>query len=328
MGCRPDPRERGLIRRWLFVFLALTAGAARAAPAHRIADLWYAHNATSIMLGAADRLVVTTDSPSAQPWMYRLAPQLRRATMVAASPVNVEALLAAKVDLAIVGRPAEADHLKSLGVPAMACRVVDLPSLRDCVDRTAAALGDPVARKRARAYDAYLDLVSARLSRGLRGVSARARPRVLHLASLSPLRTDGGDTLIDDWIRRAGGRNAAAELNGTLQPISIEQIARWKPDIIIVGGQDQRAEDDPVAMVPALKSYRILRNPSGAYQWDRHGPEFALQLLWTAKLLHPARFKDVDMAAETSRFYRRLFGYRMTPSEVASILSASPPPAR
>ena len=309
------------------MLLALAAPA-RAAPPQRIADLWYAHNATTIMLGAGDRLVVTTDSPAAQPWMYRLAPQLRRATVVAASPVNVEALLAAKVDLAIVGRPAEADHLKRLGVPAMACQVVDMPSLRECVDRTASALGDPFARSRARAYDGYLERVSARLARGLRGVAVETRPRVLHIGSLRPLRADGGDTLIDDWIKRAGGRNVAAELHGPLQPISVEQIARWKPDIIIVGGQDQRAEEDPLAVLPALEGYRIVRNPSGAYQWDRHGPEFALQLLWTAKLLHPRRFRGVDMARETSGFYRRLFGYAMTQREVASILSAAPPPAR
>ena len=317
-----------MIRRWLFVVLALAAGSARAAPVQRIADLWYAHNATTIMLGAADRLVVTTDSPAAQPWMYRLAPALRRATVVAASPVNVEALLAAKVDLAIVGRPADADRLKGLGVSAMACKVVDMVSLRDCVDRTAVALGDPLAQARASAYDAYLDGVAARLDRGLRGVPAEARPRVLHLGSLTPLRADGSDTLIDDWIRRAGGRNVAAELHGTLQPISVEQVARWRPDIIIVGGQDERADENPLGVAPALKGYRFVRNPSGAYQWDRHGPEFALQLLWTAKLLHPGRFKDVDMARETAGFYRGLFGYSMTPQEVASILSAGPPPPR
>ena len=317
-----------MIRRWLFVVLALVALPASAAPARRIADLWYAHNATVIMLGAADRLVVTTDSPSAQPWMYRLAPALRRATVVQASPVNVEALLAARVDLAIVGQPAEAGRLKSLGVPSMACHVVDMASLRDCVDKTADALGDPMAHARAKAYDAYLDGVVSRLNRGLRDAPEGAWPRVLHIGSLTPLRADGADTLIDDWIRLAGGRNVAAELHGALKPISVEQIARWKPDIIIVGGQDERVEDDPLAVAPALKGYRIVRNPSGAYQWDRHGPEFALQLLWAAKLLHPDRFKDVDMPRETRDFYRRLFGYPMTPREVASILGAEPPPAR
>ena len=308
--------------------LALVSVPAAAAPPQRIADLWYAHNATIAMLGAAGRVAITTDSPAAQPWLYRLEPGLGRASVVAASPVNVEALLAAKVDLAIVGRPAEADRLKALGIPSMACHVVDLPSLQDCVDSTAVALGDPLARARAKAFDAYLGGVETRLERGLSGVPAEGRPRVLHLGSLRPLRADGAETLIDDWIRRAGGRNAAGELKGTLQPISVEQILRWNPDIIIVGGQDQRAEDDPLAIVPELKGYRVVRNPSGAYQWDRHGPEFALQLLWTAKLLHPSRFKDVDLARETQGFYRRLYGYAMTPQEVSSILSAEPPPAR
>jgi iron complex transport system substrate-binding protein len=321
-----------LIWRWLFLVLALAAAPAQAAPVQaaprRIADLWYAHNATLAMLGAADRVVVTADSPAAQPWLYRLAPGLGRATVVAASPANAEALLAAGVDLAIVGRPAEADRLKGLGVPTLACQVVDLASLRDCVDRTAQALGDARARARARAYGAYLDGVTARLDRGLRGLPRPARPRVLHIGSLRPLRADGRGTLIDDWIRRAGGRNAADELQGTLQPISAEQILRWRPDVIIVGGQDERAEADPLAVEPALKGFRVVRNPSGAYQWDRHGPEFALQLLWTARLLHPDRFRDVDMAAETQGFYRRLFGYAMSPQEAASILGAAPPPAR
>jgi iron complex transport system substrate-binding protein len=316
-----------LIRRWLILVMALAAAPAQAAP-QRIADLWYAHNATLAMLGAADRVVITVDTPAAQPWLYRLAPGLSRANVVAANPANAEALLAAKVDLAIVGRPGEADRLKQLGIPAMACRVIDLDSLRDCVDRTAAALGDPVSQARAKAYDAYLAGVASRLEQRLRGVPDQARPRVLHIGSLRPLRADGRGTLIDDWIRRAGGRNVADELEGTLQPISVEQIARWKPDIIIVGGQDQRVEADPAAVVPGLKGYRLVRNPSGAYQWDRHGPEFALQLLWTAKLLHPELFRDVDLTFQTRDFYSRLFGYAMTPQEVASILGAEPPPPR
>ncbi len=315
-----------MIRRWLFVFLALAAAPASAAPPQRIADLWYAHNATLAMLGAANRVVITADSPAAQPWLYRLAPGLSKATVVAASPANAEALLAAKVDLAIVGQPLEAERLKRLGIPAMACKVVDLRSLKDCVDRTAAALGDPLARHRARAYDLYLAQVQKHLDRGLRGIPHQARLRVLHLASLTPLRADGRDTLIDDWIRRAGGRDVAAEIKGTLQPITAEQIMRWNPDIIIVGGQDERPKDDPAAATPALKGYRVVRNPSGAYQWDRHGPEFALQLLWAAKLLHPNRFRDLDLARETAGFYRRLYGYAMSPQEVASVLGAQPPP--
>src|SRR3569833_3115498 len=130
-----------MIRRWLFLVLMLAALPARAAPPQRIADLWYAHNATLAMLGAADRVVMTADSPAAQPWLYRLAPGLKQAPVVQARPATVEALMAAKVNLAFIGQPAEAERLEGLGVPAVACKVVDLRSMKDCVGRTAAALG-------------------------------------------------------------------------------------------------------------------------------------------------------------------------------------------
>lgn len=305
----------------------LVAAPAWGAPPRRIADLWYAHNATVVMLGAADRIAITVDSPAAQPWMYRVAPSLRHATVVAANPANAEALLAAGVDLVFVGQAAEADRLTRLGLPARALAFTDVKSMRASLQNTAEALGGPTAQARVRAYDAYLDAVLARLQRGLRGTPAEGRPRILHLGSLSPLRADGAGTLIDEWITLAGGRNVATELHGTLQPVSIEQIARWNPDLIVVGGQDARPDDDPLATVPGLKGRRIVRNPSGVYQWDRHGPEFALQLLWAAKLFHPARFADISMIAETTGFYRRFFGYPLSAGEAALILAAEPPPA-
>ncbi len=315
------------MRPWPILALVLAAAPAWAASPGRVADLWYAHNASLIMLGAADRIAVTVDSPAQQPWMYHVAPNLRHALVVKAEPANAETLLAAGIGLAFVARPAEAERLTRLGVPARAFPFTDIASMRVSLHATADALGTTAALMRVQAYDAYLDGVLARLRRGLRAVPDAARPRVLHLGSLTPLRADGGGNLIDDWITLAGGRNVAAELHGTLQPVSVEQIERWKPDIIIVGGQDARPDDNPLATVPALKGWRIVRNPSGVYQWDRHGPEAALQLLWAAKLLHPALFADVDMAAETRTFFRRFYDFALTADEATRILAAQPPPA-
>jgi iron complex transport system substrate-binding protein len=314
--------------RWLAAALALAAAPAWGAPPQRIADLWFAHNAATIMLGAGDRIVVTTDSPSAQPWMYRIAPSLGRAQVVVANPANAEALLAAGVEVAFVGQGAEAERLTRLGIPTRAVPITDAASLRANLRDTADAIGTPQARARLKAYDAFLDGVLARLQRGLKGVPDKDRPRVLHLGSLTPLRADGGGTLIDDWITLAGGRNVAAELKGTLKPVSVEQIDRWNPDIIIVGGQDERPDEHPLATMPELAGRRVVRNPSGVYQWDRHGPEFALQLLWAAKQLHPKEFADVDMVRETTDFYRRLYGYPMKAGEARLMLAAEPPPAK
>ena len=114
------------MRRWLILALMLAAVPAWAAPLPRIADLWYAHNASLILLGAADRIAVTVDSPTQQPWMYRVAPALRHATVVKAEPANAETLLAAGVALAFVARPAEAERLTRLGVAAKAFPFTDV----------------------------------------------------------------------------------------------------------------------------------------------------------------------------------------------------------
>lgn len=311
------------------LILALVGTAADAAPpARRIAELWYAHNAITIMLGAADQVRVTVASPQAQPWMFRVAPALLRARRVANGPANAEALLAERVDLAFVSQTPEAERLNRLGVPTKQVNFTDLATLRASLRTTAAAIGTPVARSRAQDYEAYLTRSRQRLAAGLRGLSTAQRPRVLHLASLSPLRADGADTLVDTWITLAGGRNAATGLSGNLQAISPEQIARWNPDIIILGGQADNASDRAWAAMPVFAGRRVVRNPMGVFPWDRYGPEFALQLQWAARLLHPRQFTTLDLAQQTDDFYRRFFGYRLTWGDYNRILHALPPAPR
>jgi iron complex transport system substrate-binding protein len=102
--------------------------------------------------------------------------------------------------------------------------------------------------------------------------------------------------------------------------------------VIIVGtapnDENRRAIlDDPRwREVKAVKAGRVYVNPTGAYLWDRHSAEAALQVLWAAKILHPARFADIDIHRETREFYRRFFRHALTEAELASILNATPPP--
>jgi iron complex transport system substrate-binding protein len=307
--------------------LAAPAAAWAADPPPRIADLWYAHNAVLVMLGAADEVAVTVARPASFPWMYRIAPALHHATVVNAGAPNAETLLAAHVNLAFVAQDREADRLNALGVHTMQVGFSDLPSLRESLRRTADAIGTPIAHRRAQDYDSYLDTVIARLDARLNGVPDAKRPRVLHIVSFAPLRVDGSDTIIDQWIRLAGGRNAATGLSGNMQPVSLEQVASWQPDLIIVGGNaGDPPKGDLWADLAAVRDGHVVRNPQGVFPWDRYGTEFALQLQWAAKLLHPDLFAATDMTAETSAFYRRFFGYDMPAAEAALVLAAQPPP--
>ena len=77
----------------------------------------------------------------------------------------------------------------------------------------------------------------------------------------------------------------------------MEQVAAWNPDVIIVGtapNQQNRQAilDDPRwREIKAVREGKVFVNPSGAYLWDRHSAEAALQVLWAAKLLHPATIR-------------------------------------
>jgi ABC transporter, substrate-binding protein len=61
------------------------------------------------------------------------------------------------------------------------------------------------------------------------------RPKVLHIADGKNLfKVDGANTIIDEWIRIAGGQNAVQKAGNMLE-INAEEIPNADPYVIIVG---------------------------------------------------------------------------------------------
>lgn len=296
----------------------------------RIADLWFAHTEIMVMLGAASLIAVTVERPASDPWVFRIAPQLSKAIQLSNTTPNAESLLAAGVDLAFApsGSPA-APAARRVGIPVLEVIFTDVASLVRCVDLTADVLNTVQARRTASRYDAYLAEVIHDVRRRTDPIAMQARPRVLHIESLHPLKVDGNDTLIDTWINIAGGRNAAIGLSGNQKPVSVEQIAAWNPDVIIVGGKigvfDLSQMGSLWQSVKAVREKKVFRNPVGVFSWDRYGVEFALQVQWAARLLHPALFRSTDMVGPTMQFYRDYFSYPLRKDEAQKIIDSQPP---
>lgn len=300
-----------------------------ARPTH-IADLWYAHNELLVMLGGASTIAMTVERESMSPWMYRLAPALHNATRLPSTTPTVETLLAGHVDL-VFATPSLSgvESYRKTGIPTVGVEFHDTAGLLRCLDLSAIILGTPHAQEIARDYRAYLAETQKTLASRLTNIPEASRPRVLHILSLSPLKVDGAGTMIDEWIRLAGGRNAAGEIRGSKRPVSLEQIAAWNPDIIILGGMSGDPEpktDGPVwNELNAVKAGKVYRNPVGVFPWDRYGTEFALQIQWAATVIHPELFHETDMVEITRAFYRRFFSYDLTQDEARRILAAQPP---
>jgi iron complex transport system substrate-binding protein len=305
------------------------------AQVNRIADPWHANNAMVLMLGGADKIVATTVQAQRQPWLRRLYPRIEQvpAAFNAAGDPNIETLIGARPDVILMAYdgtlPKWSAAVEAYHVPIVMMPNTSLAGLKETARITGEVLGASEARIAAD-YVRYFDANIRQVTDITGKLDVAQRPKVLHTASAGILTVDGQGTVIDDWIRVAGGINAA-DVNGNGRPVTMEQIAAWDTDVIIVGtapNQQNRQAilDDPRwRQIKAVKNGQVFANPSGAYLWDRHSAEAALQVLWAAKTLHPELFKALDIKRATIQFYDKYFHYSLTDAEYDSILTATPP---
>ena len=335
-------------------WVALAQGSAAAAPAtrqitdaagrrvtipasvSRVADPWHANNAMVLMLGGAAKLVATSVQAKGQPWLRKLYPPIDAipAAFNAAGDLNMETLIGARPDVILMAYDGSLPKWFAAVESAYQIPVVLMPNTSlNGLKTTALLTGEVLGSKElgvAREFVSYFDANIQRVTQITKKFSPAARPKVLHTSSAGILTADGRQTVIDDWINIAGGVNAAT-VAGNGRPVTMEQVAAWNPDVIIVGSapnpQNRQAIlDDPRWQeINAVKNGKVFVNPSGAYLWDRHSAEAALQVLWAAKILHPAEFADIDVRKETKMFYARFFHYDLSDAEVASILNSTPP---
>lgn len=282
-----------------------------------------------LALGGRERLAAVAPEVRDNPWLRRIAPGTAQLPVPFRRPagVDMEALLAARLDLAVLwgdGGILER-RLAQAGVPVVHVAYADAAELLAAIDTLGQALGgDAQGRAEAlgRGYRHNLQRVSA----GLAGLPAGARPRIYY-ASISPLLTEGRRTMVDAWIGAAGGLNVAAAVTGDAH-VQLEDVLRWNPEIIVTQTRAVRRQilDDPRwRQVAAVRNHRVLVNPGGVNAWCTRAAEASLQVLWAAKMFHPERFPDVDVAAEARRFYHRFYDYDLNDQELARLLRAEPP---
>ena len=306
-------------------------------PSHvtRVADPWHANNGMVLMMGAADKIVATTAQAKRQPWFRKLFPPIERvpAAFDEAGDVNIESLIGTRPDVVLMAYGGTLPKWKATadtyGIPVFMMPNTSLADLKTTARMTGEVLG-PRESERAGEWIRYFDENIRRVTAVTSRIPPTERPRVLHTATGTILTIDGVKTVIDDWITVAGGVNAATVVSNA-RPVSMEQIAAWNPDVVIVGTapneENRRAilNDPRWSHIKAVQTGRVYVNPTGVYLWDRHSAEAALQVLWAAKTLHPSRFADLDLKKETQTFYAKFFNHTLTDSEYDTIMRAVAP---
>ena len=303
---------------------------------NRVVDLWPANHGMVLLLGGADKLVGTVAMAQKQPWLQKLYPRIKSLPVVANIPndVNIETLLSLHPDVILMsyagGMPSWMDKVAAVHIPVVLMPAVTFDDIKATILLTGEVLGPKQAaagRDFAKYYQDNIDRVRAVTA----AIPKERRPKVLHSMQSGVLAIDGVDSLIDNWINIAGGTNAAFDVKGLGKIVTLEQVIKWNPDVIICGTAPNMANrrkimtDPQWSGIKAVKNGQVYANPSGVYLWDRHSAEGALQILWAAKLLHPEKFRDLNLKKETVAFFGRFFHYKLTDRDFDSIMNAEAP---
>ena len=298
-----------------------------------IVDLWHAHNQVIMMLGAADKLVGTTEVFKKRPWPNLIYPRLAEVEALVvgtgAGEVNYEEARKLQPDVVFASDDGVTETARKQGLATVNVAFQDYDGLRKDIQITAEVLGDE-AKKIAQDWQDFLDANIKLVEDRMKDIKDEDRVRVLHIASSDSFtKVDGRKCIVDEWIKLAGGVNAL-EKEGNLIEVTMEEIVAADPEVIIMGVGAAAAVEalkaDPAwSGITAVKNGAVYANPNGVFSWDRYSGEEALQVLWAAKHFNPDKFADVNIEQETKDFYKKYYNFELTDDQVNRILTGQNP---
>lgn len=302
----------------------------------RIACFYGPSYEKAFLLGSADRVAVM--SIKQPPWARKLNPDLEKIPIMPSySNPDVEQILGLGVDLVFYWQwPQQTRKMATAGLPVV-CPYDGKGSPKsreEFMGRHKAeirfygeVLGDR-AKKIAESYCAYYDKSMARVLSVTAKIPESRRSAVYYITGRNIFATQGGYSLAYWLVEMAGGRLVSREMGPGFVDASMEQVIAWNPEVILAGGlipTDGVMTDPRWKPVRAVKEKKVYSCPEGVFLWGHGSSEAPLFVIWLAKTLHPAMFKDLDLVRETKKYYELFYHYRLTDDDVRRILQRLPP---
>jgi iron complex transport system substrate-binding protein len=268
--------------------LAVVDGAGRrvtlAAPAARVISLIPSVNELIVAMGGADRLVARTD--------YDKDPRLAELPSVGGGLTpSLEWIAQRRPDL-VIGWPDTRSRSLVQRLGELSIPVYTAPS-QTIEDALSVAKDLGVLLGRHAAADSLVRAIRTGLDSVRTSVAGESEPDVLYLIGLDPPMGAGPGTFVDELLDVAGGRNVLED-TGVLWPqLSLEEILRRNPDVVIVA----QAPEQPGLLAhlhrtAGWSSLRAVRDGRvyqvDAYRYNRPGPHMVDIARDLAGLLHGA----------------------------------------
>ena len=176
--------------------------------------------------------------------------------------------------------------------------------------------------------DKYVNLVKERASK----LSDGQKKKVYYAQGDDGLQTNPSNSTHGQLIDLVGGinvANAASQGNTTSGiQVSIEQVISWNPDVIITTDPEFYASvysNPNWASINAVKNKQVYLSPQSPFKWsDRPvGANMIIGVPWTAKVIYPEDYQDIDMVSVTKEFYSNFYHIDLSDDDAKQILLGS-----
>ena len=222
-----------------------------AGPARRVISLIPSATETIIALGGTSQIAGRT--------RYDVAPEVSSLPSVGGGiDPSTEAVVGLRPDLILAWdndqRRLVPNRLIALGIPVFTLRTEDTTDVFRGIKNIGRLIG------RDSAAGALAASIHAQLEDVRRSVEGRTRPRVLYVVFNDPPMTAGRTTFIGQLIELAGGQSIFADATQLWPTVSMEEIVRRQPDVLVVPtGEFKTNSIDRFKNRPGWRDLRAVR---------------------------------------------------------------------
>lgn len=249
--------------------------------------------------------------------------------------MNAEELLKLNPDVVLYssGVPEDYEVAKQAGIPAVgfSLSIKDynaIETINSWIELLEEVMGEDLSSSE---YVEYGQEMQKMIGDKLKDLEESSKPTsmVIHKYSENTVNVPGSKTWADYWISASGGRNVAAEFEGT-KTSNIEQIYKWNPDKIFITNFNDALPEDIYnnklcnvdwSKLTAYKNHSVIKLPLGMYRWYVTCSDSPMMLLWLAKQQHPQLFEDVDFNKTMKEFYEKFYNFELTDEDIEQILN-------
>jgi len=157
------------------------------------------------------------------------------------------------------------------------------------------------------------------------------KKKVYYAEGIEGLQTDPKDSIHAQLIDIVGGKNVAdVQLTGEVGQVevSLEQVINWDPEIIITTDESfyKNVFNNPNwKNIKAVKEKQVYLSPQSPFKWFDRPPSAntIIGILWTAKVIYPDKYSDINLKKEVKYFYKEFYHYNLSDDEVYDLLENS-----